>query len=206
MGLFRNNASEGIRDFERLRHTLRPAAARGPADQDDASGEERHESNITVRVASGYGGMALRPVSAAPEPVEVTSSSGVLRVDGDLAVDANLVCDVEVTGRVVVGQLGRIDGGVRASAVDVAGRIIGDVTCNGRVEVGPTGRVTGEVIAGRLVVHEGAAIEGRVRTSTAADPGAPDAPSVDRSRQPEVLTMETPSESEEVTAGRGAGV
>jgi cytoskeletal protein CcmA (bactofilin family) len=174
MGLFRASANDGIKDFEQLRRTLRTAAAdpaESDADGESAGAERRPGSNISVRPVATLDIITSTPPAPVPAPVLPTVRA-VLRVEGDLTVDATVASDVEATGAVRVGPTGRVDGAIRAGQLEVAGQVVGPVHCSALVEVAPTGRIQGDLEAARLVVRDGGRIDGRVRTAgpEAGDP------------------------------------
>lgn len=81
-------------------------------------------------------------------PLEVAG-----RVEGTIAVDGTLVI---AAGGTVAGDAG-------GREVRVEGRVEGRVTAAERAVVAESGRVEGDVEAPRVVVAEGAYLEGRVR-------------------------------------------
>lgn len=81
----------------------------------------------------------------------------------DLTVAGRINGDVTAADNVLVVAAGaRIRGSVSARAVVVQGDVRGSVTGEQRVEVGETGVVHGDIRAPRMVVAEGAAMDGRV--------------------------------------------
>jgi cytoskeletal protein CcmA (bactofilin family) len=64
-------------------------------------------------------------------------------------------------GDVLVAATARLHVELFASRVTIHGRVRGPVVANELVEVFPTGQVIGDISAPRLVVHDGAVIEGR---------------------------------------------
>jgi cytoskeletal protein CcmA (bactofilin family) len=176
MSVLRASASDSIREFERMRRTLRPITANaGPAGgTDPAAPDSRHESNITVRTVPAFDILGQKdhdpaPGAAPPLVDAATSPRAVLRVVGDLSLDAAVACDVEVSGRVRVGPSARVDGVVRANDLDVHGQVVGAIVCPGLVEVAPSGHVQGDLEVGRLVVHEGGKIDGQVHMLVGPD-------------------------------------
>ncbi len=52
---------------------------------------------------------------------------------------------------------------VTAKEVSVEGHIEGNVEASERIEVKPNGRITGDIVASRMVMAEGASIDGHIR-------------------------------------------
>ncbi len=70
-----------------------------------------------------------------------------------------------VDGMVVIGEGGRVRGGVTAGSVLVKGKIEGDVRAGERAEVAPSGTAEGDIEAPRVVIAEGAFFKGNVKMS-----------------------------------------
>jgi cytoskeletal protein CcmA (bactofilin family) len=93
-----------------------------------------------------------------------------ITIKGDLTGDEDLVIEGKVEGRVdlpssqlTVGANGVIAAEIQAKAVVVIGKVTGDVTGSERVEIQATGVVDGDVSAPRLVVAEGAVLNGAIK-------------------------------------------
>src|SRR5262249_52663484 len=89
----------------------------------------------------------------------------------------DLVIEGKVEGKVTlpnsqltIGANGSIKAEVQAKSVVVIGRVAGNVRGTERVEIQATGIVEGDVIAPRLVVAEGAVVNGSIQMP--ARPGA----------------------------------
>jgi cytoskeletal protein CcmA (bactofilin family) len=78
---------------------------------------------------------------------------------------------IEVSGRVVLGEGSRVDATVVADAAEVAGELKGDVRARA-VTLAEKARVQGTVDARVLVVREGAWLSGSVSAGEAAGKGA----------------------------------
>ena len=108
-----------------------------------------------------------------------------IRIKGDLTGDEDMVIEGNVEGKVelptsqlTVGATGVVRAEVNAKAVVVVGRVNGNVTGSERVEIQGSGIVEGDVTAPRLVVAEGAVLNGSIHMTKAegapaARPGPP---------------------------------
>jgi cytoskeletal protein CcmA (bactofilin family) len=99
---------------------------------------------------------------------------------GDLSGDEDLEIDGTVEGSVqlpnnhlTVAASGQVSASINAKSVTVVGRIVGNVTATERVEVESTGVVEGDIRAPRLLISEGAVVNGSVEMSPRAAPGQP---------------------------------
>ena len=109
-----------------------------------------------------------------------------ITIKGDLAGNEDMVIEGKVDGKVelpnnqlTVGANGTVRAEVNAKAVVVVGRVTGNVHGTERVEIQATGIVEGDVNAPRLVVAEGAVLNGSIhmtkKEGAAAQPPAPSA-------------------------------
>jgi len=92
-----------------------------------------------------------------------------LRVKGDVEGDEDTVIEGRVEGRVTlknhhltVGANGEVQGEVSGKQVTIVGRVTGNVIASERIEVRETGQINGDVICPRLLVTEGALINGAI--------------------------------------------
>jgi cytoskeletal protein CcmA (bactofilin family) len=108
-----------------------------------------------------------------------------ITIKGDLTGKEDLVIEGTVEGRVelpeaqlTVGANGTIKAEIQAKAVVVIGKVAGNIYGTDRIEIQSTGVVKGDVSAPRLVVAEGAQLNGAIQMggkagTTAAQPPAP---------------------------------
>jgi cytoskeletal protein CcmA (bactofilin family) len=116
---------------------------------------------------------AFRQV-AAEEPIRPAGVAhiGRITIQGELSGDEDLVLDGRVEGRVslgdhhlTIGPNAEIRAEITARDVTIHGRVLGNVTATGRVEIGGSGKLEGDLVAPRLVIHDGAWLSGQVRTA-----------------------------------------
>jgi len=93
-------------------------------------------------------------------------------IKGDLSGNEDLVIEGKVEGKVdlpnnrlTIGAGGQVHAQVHAKNVVVVGRVAGNVSAGERLEIQATGIVEGDVEAPRLVVAEGAVLNGSVKMS-----------------------------------------
>jgi cytoskeletal protein CcmA (bactofilin family) len=92
-----------------------------------------------------------------------------ITIRGDLSGDEDLVLDGRIEGRVelsdhhlTIGPNAHIQAELAARGVTINGRVVGNVTATERVEIGASGRLDGDIVAPRLLVQEGAQLNGSV--------------------------------------------
>ena len=85
-----------------------------------------------------------------------------LRIDGEVHGDVNAIG--EGTSLLVISEKARVHGKVKGSHVIINGSVIGPVECDGLLELQPKARIEGDVRYGTIEMHQGAAMDGEVRT------------------------------------------
>ncbi len=95
-----------------------------------------------------------------------------ISIKGDLTGNEDLEIEGKVEGKVelpnnqlTVGANGQVQAEIKAKAVVIVGHVSGNVQGTERVEIQATGVVDGDVSAPRLVVAEGAVLNGGIRMS-----------------------------------------
>jgi len=96
-----------------------------------------------------------------------------ITINGDLTGEEDLVIEGKVEGKVTlpnsqltIGANGTIKAEVQAKSVVVIGKVAGNVRGTERVEIQATGIVEGDVIAPRLIVAEGAVVNGSIQMTS----------------------------------------
>ena len=106
-----------------------------------------------------------------------------ITIKGDLSGNEDLEIDGNVDGRIdlpnnqlTIGAEGRVKAEVHAKSVVVVGHVTGNVSAADRIQVEATGVVDGDVKAPRLVIQEGAMLNGAVEMGGGASKGQSGAP------------------------------
>lgn len=84
-----------------------------------------------------------------------TSFQAMLRVDGHLIGTV-----ASETGTLIVGTNGQVDANVTVAAAMINGTVNGDIYATEKLQLGRTARVMGNIQSPRLIVEEGAILEG----------------------------------------------
>jgi cytoskeletal protein CcmA (bactofilin family) len=84
-----------------------------------------------------------------------TSFQMMLRVDGNLVGSVS-----SETGTLIVGTNGQVDANVAVGTAMVNGVVNGDIIASEKIHLGRTARVIGNIEAPRLIIEEGALLEG----------------------------------------------
>lgn len=96
-----------------------------------------------------------------------TSVQGTIKSTTDLRIEGSVNGVIECGGVLFVAHGAEIDATVEAGGIIVEGSLSGTILCHGRFEIRSSGSVSAEVDTERLVIHEGAMYEGRLRMDAA---------------------------------------
>jgi cytoskeletal protein CcmA (bactofilin family) len=113
-----------------------------------------------------------------------TSFHAMLRVDGHLI--GSISSD---SGTLIVGTNGQVDANVSVSVATINGSVNGDINASERIQLGRTAKVIGNIQTPRLVIEDGAVLEGGCTMLKAREDAAKQAQTAQTQYQP----AETPS-------------
>lgn len=86
---------------------------------------------------------------------------GGFRAPGSARVDGHVNGSVSVTGTLIVGTTGRINGDVTADAVLIGGEVSGNIKAPQKAELTGTAKVIGDIATAVIVVDENAVFQGK---------------------------------------------
>ena len=98
---------------------------------------------------------------------------GELSGEDDVTVAGRVEGTVRAARRVTVSNGGDVEGDVHAQAVLVQGHVHGKIVAGERAELAPTAIVEGSVEAPKIIIAEGARLEGSVAMAPPPERGAP---------------------------------
>ncbi len=84
-----------------------------------------------------------------------TTFQAMLRIDGHLTGSVS-----SENGTLIVGSTGRVDANILVAAAMINGTVNGDIIVFERLELGRTARIVGNIQAPRLMMEDGAILEG----------------------------------------------
>ena len=115
-------------------------------------------------------GSERKPTAPIGKGEDMANIGKSISIKGDLTGNEDLVIEGKVEGKVelpnnqlTVGANGVVKAEVSAKSVVVIGRVAGNVKGSERIEIQATGIVEGDVAAPRLVVAEGAVVNGSIQ-------------------------------------------
>lgn len=97
--------------------------------------------------------------------------SGGLRIDGE--VRGNVRALDSLSGTLVIGELGRIEGDVDVARVIVNGAVTGRVAASEFIRLQSKARIDCDVVYGQAEIHRGAVVSGQLLQLTAATGESP---------------------------------
>jgi cytoskeletal protein CcmA (bactofilin family) len=120
------------------------------------------------------GAKAAEPTKAVPPPAGLSviavgmAVHGSLDSNGTIKIEGTVQGDVSTQAQALVSKGGVVHGDLQAEEVVVGGTVTGAVRARGRVEIQSGAIVDGDVTTRRILVAEGATLNGRVRMGEGA--------------------------------------
>jgi cytoskeletal protein CcmA (bactofilin family) len=94
---------------------------------------------------------------------------GELTGDEDLEIEGSIEGRIDLPkGQLTIGAHGRVKAEISAKAVVIIGKVTGNVTATERLEVQSSGIVEGDIRAPRLLIQEGAVVNGGIEMGAQA--------------------------------------
>ncbi len=106
---------------------------------------------------------------------------GTLRVEGDLNVHGSAEGEIVASGDVAIESTATVRASIEARNLSVRGQVTGNVTAQKRLRLSGTGTLNGDARVGRLVVEDGASLNGGITmaNSGVASEAVEDEPAAD---------------------------
>ena len=79
---------------------------------------------------------------------------------GSIRIDGTLLGELELSGNVIVGENGSIEGNIKVDHALIAGTLQGNVICREGIHLAPTAKLTGNIEATSLIIDDGAIFSG----------------------------------------------
>lgn len=97
---------------------------------------------------------------------EGTEVEGTLKASDDLRVSGTIIGTLNVDGKAILAEEGKLDGDLHATDADIAGTVDGNLHISGRLVVKGTAHIKGTIRTKRLIVEEGAEFDGQCEMGT----------------------------------------
>lgn len=93
-----------------------------------------------------------------------TQFDGKLAFEGTVRIDGRFEGEICATGNLIVGREARIDADIRISCILISGEVRGTIKATHSIEILPRGQMIGTIEAPKVVIHEGAVLQGHCQT------------------------------------------
>jgi cytoskeletal protein CcmA (bactofilin family) len=85
-----------------------------------------------------------------------TAIKGEIHSQEDFRIDGEFEGTFETTGKLVVGESGKLSGTIKAGQAEILGKINGDLIVEGLLSIKSSAEIEGNVKTGKLSVEQGA--------------------------------------------------
>lgn len=85
---------------------------------------------------------------------------GNITADSDFRIDGLIEGELNCTGKVVIGEAGRVKGTVVCANAEILGLMDGKITCSQQLSLRASGKIQGDVKTKTLIVEPGALFNG----------------------------------------------
>lgn len=89
-----------------------------------------------------------------------TNINGNISGDGDIRIDGILKGNINILGKLIVGESAIIKGDVKAERAEVFGKITGKISVKGVFSIKATGSVEGDLYVGQLEIEKSGLFRG----------------------------------------------
>ena len=89
-----------------------------------------------------------------------TKINGDINSNGDFRIDGLLVGNITISGKLVLGNTGRIEGNIQCTNADLSGEVKGTVNITETLSLKATAKINGDIITSKLAIEAGAVFTG----------------------------------------------
>lgn len=98
---------------------------------------------------------------------------GSITADSDFRIDGMIEGDLNCSGKVVIGEAGRVKGTIVCQHAEILGLLDGKINCHQQLSLRTSGKIHGDVQTKTLVVEPGAMFNGTCSMGSTEAPKAP---------------------------------
>ena len=92
-----------------------------------------------------------------------TLIKGDIKAEGDFRLDGTLQGNIELNGKLVVGDTGVVNGNVLCMNANIIGTVNGNLSVKELLSLHATARVKGDILINKLSIEPGATFSGKCR-------------------------------------------
>lgn len=89
-----------------------------------------------------------------------TAIVGDITSNGDVRIDGSLKGNITITGKLVVGPTGNIEGIIQCQNADVSGEINGKINVTELLSLKASARILGDIVTGKISIEPSATFTG----------------------------------------------
>ena len=93
---------------------------------------------------------------------------GNITADSDFRIDGLIEGEINCTGKIVIGEAGRVKGSIVCENAEIMGLMDGKITCRQQLSLRASGKIQGDVQTKTLIVEPGALFNGTCSMGNAA--------------------------------------
>ena len=85
---------------------------------------------------------------------------GNITADSDFRIDGLIEGEINCTGKIVIGEAGRVKGTIMCQNAEILGLMDGKISCSQQLSLRASGKIQGDVHTKTLIVEPGALFNG----------------------------------------------
>lgn len=89
-----------------------------------------------------------------------TSITGDITSNGDVRIDGNLKGNISITGKLVIGPSGTLEGNVQCQNADISGEVKGKLNVTELLSLKATAKMEGDIVTGKISIEPNATFTG----------------------------------------------
>lgn len=89
-----------------------------------------------------------------------TKINGDINSNGDFRIDGHLLGNITISGKLVLGNTGRIEGNIQCTNADLSGEVKGTVNITETLSLKATAKINGDIVTSKLAIEAGAIFTG----------------------------------------------
>lgn len=124
------------------------------------------QSNTNPQTQSMRTASPVQQAASSTTIAEGSKVSGEITGSNDVRIEGEIQGSVSISGNVVVAESGKVRTSIRAARVVVSGQVDGDIFGDQMIELEPTAVVNGDLLAPKILIREGASLQGRVEMAS----------------------------------------
>jgi cytoskeletal protein CcmA (bactofilin family) len=89
-----------------------------------------------------------------------TSIIGDLNSNGDVRIDGILTGNINISGKLVIGATGKVEGNITCQNADISGEVKGTVTISELLSLKANAKLLGDIVTGKISIEPSAIFTG----------------------------------------------